>query len=262
MISGRRATGRSRVFFPVLPGQDPEALAEALRKQLQQRVTRSPRADLTPAVGAPSTPLAAPQISASPFTYFSFFIVVAALLLVVLFFRLGIEQRLRQIGVLRATGYTGRDLRWMLSSEAAVLALAGGLAGSPEPSVMRAPSFTAGRTWWVGAVGTTLLELHVTVTSLLIGFAGGLIAALACVLISLRAVARRSPRALLGAHSIEEPAAADPQRARRRSRIGAMLVVAGFALLTLGFVSPAAQAGAFFGASAALLGIPLLSPPG
>jgi hypothetical protein len=32
-----------------------------------------------------------------------------------------------------------------------------------------------------------------------------------------------------------------------------MLVVAAFALLTLGFVSPAAQAGAFFGASAALL---------
>ena len=30
------------------------------------------------------------------FTYFSFFIVVSALLLVVLFFRLGIEQRLRQ----------------------------------------------------------------------------------------------------------------------------------------------------------------------
>ena len=58
------------------------------------------------------------------FTYFSFFIVVSALLLVVLFFRLGIEQRLRQIGVLRATGYTERHLRWMLSVEAAVIALA------------------------------------------------------------------------------------------------------------------------------------------
>ena len=40
------------------------------------------------------------------FTYFSFFIVVSALLLVVLFFKLGVEQRLRQIGILRASGFT------------------------------------------------------------------------------------------------------------------------------------------------------------
>src|SRR4029079_16301992 len=44
------------------------------------------------------------------FTYFSFFIVVSALLLTVLFFRLGIEQRLRQIGILRAAGITARPL--------------------------------------------------------------------------------------------------------------------------------------------------------
>ena len=238
----------------VLPGQDPQALAEALRKQLQQRVTPvSQGLILTPARRLALDASRGATDFGEYFTYFSFFIVVAALLLVVLFFRLGIEQRLRQIGVLRATGYTGRDLRWMLSSEAAVLALAGGLAGIAGAIAYASAVVYGLKTWWVGAVGTTLLELHVTVTSLVIGFAGGLIAALACVLISLRAVARRSPRALLGAHSIEEPAAADPQRARRRSRIGAMLVVAGFALLTLGVVSPAVQAGAFFGASAALL---------
>ena len=39
------------------------------------------------------------------FTYFSFFLVVSALMLAVLFFRLGIEQRLRQMGILRAAGY-------------------------------------------------------------------------------------------------------------------------------------------------------------
>ena len=40
------------------------------------------------------------------FTYFSFFLVVSALLLAVMFFRLGVEQRLRQIGILRASGFT------------------------------------------------------------------------------------------------------------------------------------------------------------
>jgi putative ABC transport system permease protein len=240
--------------FAVPPGQDPGTLADALRKQLQQRVTPASQGlILTPARRLALDASRGATDFGEYFTYFSFFIVVSALLLVVLFFRLGIEQRLRQIGVLRATGYTGRDLRRMLASEAAVLALAGGL-GGVIGAVGYASAVVYGlKTWWVGAVGTTLLELHVTATSLLVGCAGGLIAALACVLISLRAVVRRSPRALLGAHSIDEPIAADPQRSRRSSRIGTTLVVAAFALLTLGFVSPAAQAGAFFGASAALL---------
>jgi cell division protein FtsX len=40
------------------------------------------------------------------FTYFSFFLVVSALMLASLFFRLGVEQRAREIGLLRSVGYT------------------------------------------------------------------------------------------------------------------------------------------------------------
>ena len=230
------------------------ALADALRKQLRQLVTPASQGlILTPARRLALDGSRGATDFGEYFTYFSFFIVVSALLLVVLFFRVGVEQRLRQIGVLRATGYTGHHLRWMLASEAAVLSLAGGVVGVIG-AVGYASAVVYGlKTWWVGAVGTTLLELHVRSMSLLIGFAGGMIAAIVCVLVSLRGVARRSPRALLGAHSIEEPARSDPARSRRRSKIGATLVVAAFALLTLGFVSPAVQAGAFFGASAALL---------
>ena len=42
------------------------------------------------------------------FVYFSFFLMAAALLLAALFFRLSVEQRLREIGMLRAMGYSGR----------------------------------------------------------------------------------------------------------------------------------------------------------
>ena len=42
------------------------------------------------------------------FVYFSFFIVVSALLLVALFFKLGIEQRVREVGLLRAVGFGPR----------------------------------------------------------------------------------------------------------------------------------------------------------
>ena len=39
------------------------------------------------------------------FVYFSVFLVVSALLLAALFFKLGIEQRAREVGLLRAVGF-------------------------------------------------------------------------------------------------------------------------------------------------------------
>ncbi len=239
--------------FAVNPGADAGQLAAALQQNLKQRLAPDSQ-------GLTITSVRALALGASSgatdfgeyFTYFSFFIVVSALLLVVLFFRLGIEQRLRQIGILRATGYTERHLRWMFSGEAVAVSLAGGLLG-----VAGAVAYARGvvyglKTWWVGAVGTTLLETHIAPGSLLIGFAGGVAASLICVVLSLRSVSRQSPRSLLGAHSLEQPGV-DPKRARRNARLSAFFAIAGLALMALGLVSRSAQAGAFFGASAALL---------
>ena len=116
--------------FAVRPGEDAAQLAEALQQNLKQRLAPESQ-------GVTVTSVRALALGASSgatdfgeyFTYFSFFIVVSALLLVVLFFRLGIEQRLRQIGILRATGYTQRHLQWMFSGEAIAVSLAGGLLG-------------------------------------------------------------------------------------------------------------------------------------
>ena len=88
------------------------------------------------------------------FTYFSIFLVVSALLLALLFFRLGVEQRLRQIGVLRATGYPVATIRRLLLLEAVTLAFAGALLGAAG-AVAYAQLIVYGlRTWWIGAVGT------------------------------------------------------------------------------------------------------------
>jgi hypothetical protein len=59
------------------------------------------------------------------FTYFSFFLVVSALLLASLFFRLGVEQRLREIGALRALGFHDAAVRRLFWAEAGVLSFAG-----------------------------------------------------------------------------------------------------------------------------------------
>jgi hypothetical protein len=108
------------------------------------------------------------------------------------------------------------------------------------------------RTWWVGAVGTTALEVHVALMPLAAGAAGGVLAAIVCVYLSLRSVGRMTPRSLLQAQSID--VAFDSRAPGRWRTIAASLfAVLGLSLLAWGFASRANQTGAFFGSGASLL---------
>ncbi len=187
------------------------------------------------------------------FTYFSFFLVVSALLLAVLFFKLGVEQRLRQTGILRAAGYPMATIRRLLLGEAVILAVAGGVLGAAGAVAYGRLIVYGLKTWWIGAVGTTMLTLHVNPASLAAGAIGGVIAAVVCVLVSLRAVGKMSPRTLLFAQSLDAAATVDDRRARRSRRIALALALLAAVLVAVGVALPSAQAGAFFGAGAALL---------
>jgi hypothetical protein len=63
------------------------------------------------------------------FLYFSFFLVISALLLAALFFKLGIEQRLREIGTLQALGFTAARIRRLFLVEGLILAVIGSMIG-------------------------------------------------------------------------------------------------------------------------------------
>ena len=186
------------------------------------------------------------------FTYFSFFLVVTALMLAVLFFKLGVEQRLKQIGIMRAAGYTTAVIRRLLLAEALLLAVIGASLGVLGALAYASLIVYGLKTWWVGAVGTQLLALHVTGASLAIGASGGVLAAVVCVIVSLRAVARVSPRTLLSAQALDAASSADPHRARRNNRLAVGLTFAAAGLMVFGSVT-GQQAAAFFGAGAALL---------
>jgi hypothetical protein len=71
------------------------------------------------------------------FTYFSFFLVASALLLAVLFFRLAVEQRAREVGLLRAVGFSTSRVRRLFATEGLVLAIAGSAIGAAGRSRMR-----------------------------------------------------------------------------------------------------------------------------
>jgi ABC-type lipoprotein release transport system permease subunit len=184
------------------------------------------------------------------FTYFSFFLVISSLLLTGLFFRLGVEQRLREAGTLRATGFPASKVGRLFAAEGFVLALFGGLAGVGGALLYAWLIVFGLRTWWVDAVGTTLLRVHPQPSALIGGVAGGLLAAAAAILLSLRAIRRRSPRSLLS--GVSEPGLEAAAR-RTRALIGA--AAAGLLALTLigfGFARPT-MAGAFFGGGGLLL---------
>lgn len=131
------------------------------------------------------------------FLYFSFFLVISALLLTALFFKLGIEQRLREIGVLQAIGFPASKIRSLFLTEGLLLAVIGSVIGLLGALAYGALMMLGLRTWWVDAVGTTMLTLHVSPVSLALGVIGGILAALICVAWTLRGLRKQSTRSLV-----------------------------------------------------------------
>ncbi|MGI9106830.1 MAG: FtsX-like permease family protein [Pyrinomonadaceae bacterium] len=131
------------------------------------------------------------------FLYFSFFLVVSALMLTALFFKLGIEQRLREIGILQAVGFPAAKIRTLFLGEGLLLAFTGSLVGLAGALLYGALMMYGLRTWWVEAVGTRALSLHVSPASLAVGGAGGVVAALVCIWWTLGMLAPVSVRELL-----------------------------------------------------------------
>jgi ABC-type antimicrobial peptide transport system permease subunit len=192
------------------------------------------------------------------FSYFSFFLVISALLLASLFFKLGIEQRLREIGLLRAVGYSLKQIRALFLREGVVLAAAGSLLGIIGALLFAWLMMLGLRTWWVGAVGTTLLKLHLTPRSLAIGASAGVVIALAVIAWTLRSLTKIAPRSLLLGSGASDQMLGVSRTPRRRFFVSPRLlavVFAAFGLLLLGasVVKLIGQAGGFFGAGTCLL---------
>ena len=192
------------------------------------------------------------------FVYFSFFLVVGALLLASLFFKLGVEQRLREIGTLRAVGFSATVVRSLFLREGLALATVGSVLGVIGAVAYGALIMYGLRTWWVGAVGTTTLSLHVSILSLLLGGAGGIVVSLLCVVWTLRTLRRSSPRSLLTGSleaAMQTDSAGSPRaRAVLSPRLVSLLfALAGAVLLISASLNRIGKTAGFFGAGALLL---------
>jgi putative ABC transport system permease protein len=185
------------------------------------------------------------------FTYFSFFLVISALLLTGLFFQLGIGQRLREIGTLRAVGFSASKIRRLFVAEGLILSIAGVVLGSVGAVAYATLLLYGLKTWWRGAVGTGLLTLHVSADSLISGAIAGVLIALLCVLATLRSLKRSSPRDLLSGNRAAEE---NPKHGTRWLQIvAALAILSALALVGAAFAHSIPDAGAFFGAGTLLL---------
>jgi putative ABC transport system permease protein len=187
------------------------------------------------------------------FLSLSFFVIVAALLLVSLLFRLGVQQRTGQIGLLLAQGFSPQRVRNLLVREVAVVALVGSVAGVLL-GLLYARLMIAGlESWWLGAISVAFLKYSFTPLSIVLGAACGALASLFTIYSTLRKLSRLAPLSLLRGGTSDTNVSA-----RSASRI--MLLVAGCCVVGALALSVVAlgqtgmgRAGCFFGCGMLLL---------
>jgi hypothetical protein len=162
------------------------------------------------------------------FIGFSLFLITSAVLLVALLFRLGIERRIREMGILLSMGFPLKSVRQRFLKEGALLAVVGsglGLAGAVAYGWFMIVGL---KTLWVAAIGSPFLELHVGAGSLVVGFLISLAVIQGSVFLSLRSLARLSVTSMLSGKT-EPPQSAESNRARKvfgtSSIAGACLLV-------------------------------------
>jgi ABC-type antimicrobial peptide transport system permease subunit len=196
------------------------------------------------------------------FLLLSMFIIASALMLVWLLFRLGVEQRASEIGLLFALGWSRPKVRWLFTCEGALVAALGAALGVLL-GIGYAWLMLAGlKTWWVGAIASPFLELHLdNPVSLVVGFAAGLIVSALTIWLSLARLKQAAVRPLMAGEIVlaspKRPPASVAAGSRRFSwqtivAVGLLVVAVALAFLAAR-LGAEAQAGAFMGAGAALL---------
>ena len=189
------------------------------------------------------------------FLGFSLFIIAAAVMLVALLFRLGVDTRAVEIGVLLALGVDRRRIGRMLAVEGLIVAMLGSLVGTLLGVGYAALMLHGLRTWWLAAVVTPFLRLYVTPVSLAVGFATGLAVAVLVILFSVRRVGRLSTRRLMAGETDEASGRFVPRGRRGRSFRWLAAVLAATVVLVLlsARIGDELRAGVFFGAGALVL---------
>jgi ABC-type antimicrobial peptide transport system permease subunit len=253
---GSRFGQTTSIRAPAAEGLSVESISDILRAKIDPAdagfVFRPVRREAL-AASAGTTPFE------GLFLGFSMFIIAAALMMLALLFRLGIEQRASEAGLMLAVGVSRRTTALMLAAEGAIVAGLGAAVGVAAGIGYGALMLAGLQTWWIDAIRTPFLSLHITPGSLALGYAAGVLVSVVTILWTLWRMRGQSVRGLLSGRSEEGSVVGGQGSGGRRTAVLVGIVAAAVGLgLYARQLSGAAQAGAFFGAGALVLAAALV----
>ncbi|MGD9854175.1 MAG: FtsX-like permease family protein, partial [Planctomycetaceae bacterium] len=179
------------------------------------------------------------------FIGFSFFLIAAAMLLIGLLFRLGIERRVSELGLLTAVGLSPQQVRRLFLWEGGVLTILGGLLGCLAAVGYAGLMIYGLKTWWFGAIGTKFLFLSVQPRGLAAGFVIASVVAMLTIWWALWQTRRISTRELLAGTSEPRLDAAGRKDRGRRSGVASLVawgLAGGLLAAALGGAVPQTEA--------------------
>lgn len=174
--------------------------------ELRELLARDLRAHLEPeSMGLVVQPIRSKELAASRgstdfgglFLAFSSFLIVSAAMLVGLMFRLSVERRAGQVGVLRAVGVPAVRIRRWLVLEGLGVCFLGASAGLLGAVGYARAMLAALGSWWWEAVQTEFLAFYLGPFSFLYGLLGSLAVALVAILWAVAALGRARVPGLL-----------------------------------------------------------------
>ena len=183
------------------------------------------------------------------FLLFSGLLIGSTLLLVGLLFRLAVERRAREVGLLLATGYTPREVRGIVASEGMLVAFVGVVLGLLVSVGYADRMLQVLIGLWPDAEVGSYLRLHVSIWTPLIGFELTMLTAWLTIRLSLRGLTHVPPPALLrGVSCVGDSGLTLATPTRRPWVVLGLVLVAGVASLAVGptRANPDERAGAFF----------------
>lgn len=182
----------------------------------------------------------AAAVGANDFTQlfmgFSFFLILSAIILASLMFRLGIQQRISQMGLLSAVGWPDQQIRRLFLTEGLLVCLGGAVCGALAAVAFAQLMIYGLTTWWIGAVGTQFLLLDIQPVRLVTAACISLVLALLVIVLALRSFREVGLRDQLAGDS----GAAERNAVGKTGRWAAMSKVIGLGSVVTAVVVPVA----------------------
>jgi ABC-type antimicrobial peptide transport system permease subunit len=191
------------------------------------------------------------------FLALSMFVIGSALILVALLFRLNVQHRASEVGILSALGWEHASLRWLWLAEMSLIAVIGATLGVILGIGYAWLMIWGLSTWWVDAISSPFLKMHLNPLPIGIGWISGWLVSTLTIAWTLKRALRQNTLNLLKGE-LESPRHVGPSTGAR-SMDSLLIPIFGCGLVGLGLtwfatkLTGEGQAGAFLGSGFCIL---------